>query len=130
MVNFSDRADVQPLEAIRRSLAAGLKRIDDETDLIRAERWLVSASENVQLDRKRDTRDRVARLKAELKIDGAPLPPEAGALPAEIKLALDALTDREAVLKGQPKPDAQLAQLADLRVLVEAGYRGRHSHRG
>jgi hypothetical protein len=120
IVNFSDRADVKPLDAIRRSLRAGLQWIDDETDLIRSERWLASSSDKIQPDRKRDTKDRVARLKAKLKTDAAQPAPQPGELPAEIKVALDALVNRDAV-KGQPKPDARLAELADLRVIVEDG---------
>jgi hypothetical protein len=111
-----------PLFELRRSFLAGVVRLEAETDIITTQRWLDTATSKGRADEERH-RDRLKTLKAELGQDAEPPPLKPGEQPPEIARALEVLADDDALKAVPPKPETRLAELADKKVILEAGLR-------
>jgi hypothetical protein len=117
IVRFEDMPGVSDLFSVRRSIAAGIARVDAEVDYITTSRYLNSGNKH----REQDARARLARRKAELEILDEPVAPKPGDLAPEITRALETLAGDAP--KSLPKPEVRLAALAEKRDILDAGLR-------
>jgi hypothetical protein len=119
IVRFEDMpGGVSDLCSVRRSITAGIARVDAEIDYITISRYLNSGNKP---HREQDARARLARRKAELEIPDEPVAPKPGDLAPEIARALETLAGDAS--KSLPKPEARLVTLAEKRDILDAGLR-------